>query len=182
MHEIVVNDRVHNFATVAVEKSRGASRGNVEGVYANNHSRDGADVAFQRSVDAGFTFSPPIFLNSRPGADRAQWFPFVTVDSSSGRVWVFYYDQGIANTGDLTEVTYLSSDTGGTSWNIPAPLTLRPFKAGWGNDTSQPNLGDYNQAVAQSGTLYAAYASTRLVGFTDGQPSTSMTTPDVSVT
>jgi hypothetical protein len=182
MDYVLGDDRVNNSPSVAVDNSPGPFRGNVYVVYANNNSRDGADVAFQRSVDGGLTFSPPVFLNSRPGADRAQWFPFATVDRSSGRLWVFYYDQGIANTGDLTEVTYLSSDNGGTSWNIPAPLTSRPFKAGWGNDTGQPNLGDYNQAVAQSGTLYAAYASTRLVGFTDGQPSTSMTTPDVSVT
>ena len=50
---------------------------------------------------------------------------------------------------------------------------------GYGNDTGQPNLGDYNQAVAQNGELFAVWAGTVPVGFTDGQPSTSMTTPDV---
>ena len=29
--------------------------------------------------------------------DRAQWFPSVTVDSTTGRIHVFYYDQGIAH-------------------------------------------------------------------------------------
>jgi hypothetical protein len=80
------------------------------------------------------------------------------------------------------QVTYMYSDTGGATWSKPAALTPRPFKAGWGNDTSQPNLGDYNQAVAHGGTLYAAYAATTQVGFADGQPSTTMTTPDVLVT
>src|SRR5262249_46965094 len=78
-----------------------------------------------------------------------------------------------------TEVTYTFSDDGGTTWSKPAPLTDRPFKAGLGNDTSQPNLGDYNQAVAQFATLYVSAAITRPVGFADGQPSTSLTTPDV---
>ena len=32
---------------------------------------------------------------------------------STGRVHVFYYDQGIDNTGDLTEVSYTFSDDGG---------------------------------------------------------------------
>jgi hypothetical protein len=179
MDQVLGNDRVHNFPTVAVDNSTGPFRGSIYVVYANNNSLDGADVAFQRSLDRGVTFSAPIFLNARPGSDRAQWFPYVTVDSSSGRVWVFYYDQSVATSGDLTEVTYIYSDNGGTSWSKPVPLTQRPFKAGWGNDTSAPNLGDYNQAVAQSGSLYGVYAGTVLAGFADGQPSTSMTTPDV---
>ncbi|MEK7757268.1 MAG: dockerin type I domain-containing protein, partial [Planctomycetota bacterium] len=59
----------------------------------------------------------------------------------------------------------------------------RPFHAGHGNDSSQPNLGDYNQAVAQSGGLTAAWAGTHPVGFTDGLPgSTNFTVPDVEVT
>ena len=128
------------------------------------------------------TFSPAVLLNAKPGADRAQWFPYVTVDRATGRVWVYYYDQGVASSGDLSQVTYLYSDNGGATWSKPAALTPRPFKAGWGNDTGQPNLGDYNQAVAQGGTLYAAYAATTQVGFADGQPSASMTTPDVVVT
>ena len=40
--------------------------------------------------------------NAHPGADRAQWFPYVAVDSTTGRVWVFYYDQGVATSGGLS--------------------------------------------------------------------------------
>ena len=59
------------------------------------------------------------------------------------------------------------------------PLTDTPFRAGWGNDTGQPNLGDYNQAVAQASELFVVWAGTELPLFTDGLPDTSMTTPDV---
>src|SRR5207245_7499 len=76
-----------------------------------------------------------------------------------------------------TTVQY--SDDGGLTWNKPVPLTDRPFHAAYGNDTGQPNIGDYNQAVAQNGELFAVWAGTTPVGFTDGQPSVSMTTPDV---
>jgi hypothetical protein len=58
------------------------------------------------------------------------------------------------------------------------PLTDRPFKAGWGNDTGQPNLGDYNQAAAQGGELFAVWGGTELKGFADQQPSGSFSTPD----
>ncbi len=61
---------------------------------ADNTLNDGADIAFQKSIDGGLTFTAPVNLNARPGTDRPQWFPVVTVDTTSGRVWVFYYDQG----------------------------------------------------------------------------------------
>jgi hypothetical protein len=179
MDYVLGNDRVNTFPSLAVDKSAGPFSGNIYVVYSNNNLHDGADVMFQRSTDQGLTFSLPLPLNARPGVDRAQWFPYVTVDRTTGRVWVFYYDQGVATSGDLTEVTYVYSDDGGASWSKPVPLTARPFKAGWGNDTGQPNLGDYNQAVAQFGNFYASYAATMQPKFTDGLPSASLNTPDV---
>ena len=178
MDQVLGNDRVNSNPSVAIDNSPGPFKNTVYVVYANNNSLDGADVIMQRSVDGGQTFTAPIALNSRPGHDRAQWFPYASVDRVTGRVTVFYYDQGIDSSGDLTEVTYTYSDDGGSAWSKPTPLSTRPFKAGWGNDTSQPNLGDYNQAVAEFGTLYASYAVTHPVGFADGQPATTMTVPD----
>src|ERR1044071_2589508 len=98
---------------MAVDSTTGTNRGNIYVVYSDNHHRDGADIAFQRSTDNGVSFSAPVFLNSRPGADRAQWFPYVTVDRQSGRVYASYYDQGTATSGDLTETTFHYSDDGG---------------------------------------------------------------------
>ena len=177
--QVLGDDRVNSAPGLAVDNSSGPGRGNIYLVYSNNNLRDGADIVFQRSTDGGLSFSNPIFINSRPGSDRAQWYPWVTVDNSSGRVYVFYYDQGIATNGDLTQTTYQFSDDNGLTWSQPMPLTDRPFKAGWGNDTGQPNLGDYNQAVAQNGELFAAWAQTELLPFTSGLPSTHMETPGV---
>lgn len=181
---ILGNDRSNTSPSMAVDVSPGPHAGNVYVVYPNNDSDDGSDIAFQRSTDGGMTFSAPILINARPGGDRAQWFPWVTVDGATGRVTVFYYDQGVATNGDLSEVTYLYSDDGGRTWAHPRPLTARPFHAGHGNDTGQPNLGDYVQAVAYRGFTYFAYAITTLppLGFVDGQPSGNMTVPDPVVT
>lgn len=180
MDEVLGNDRVNNSPSLAVDTSSGPFSGNVYLTYSNNNNLDGADVVFQRSTNQGVTFSAPLRLNSRPAMDRAQWFPWVTVDTT-GRVYVFYYDQGIATDGDLMETSVTFSDDAGTTWSRPAPLTDRPFHAGYGNDTGQPNLGDYNQAVARSGELFAVWAGNPpLVGFADGQPSRSMTVPDMS--
>lgn len=178
--QILGNDRVNANPSMAVDRSQGVRRGNVYITYGNNDAKDGADIVFQRSTDHGQTFSQPIVLSSRPGSDRSQWFPWVTVDNSNGRVFVFYYDQGIAASGDLSETTFTFSNDGGNTWAQPRPLTRRPFRAGHGNDTSQPNLGDYNQAEVRNGRLYAVWAGTRPVGFTDGQPSPFFTVPEVN--
>jgi Big-like domain-containing protein/Calx-beta domain-containing protein/FIMAH domain-containing protein len=177
--EILGNDRRNTSPSIAVDNSPGPNHGTIYITYANNSQDDGSDIMVQRSVDGGVTFSAPVAVDSRPGRDRAQWFPWATVDTATGRAYVFYYDQGIAAAGDLTETTVQFSDDGGLSWSKPTPLSDRPFHAAYGNDTGQPNIGDYNQAVAQNGELLAIWAGTVPVGFTDGQPSTSMTTPDV---
>jgi uncharacterized repeat protein (TIGR01451 family) len=180
MDQVVGNDRVNTSPSLAVDTSLSATRGNIYLVYSNNNTRDGADVSFQRSLDGGLTFSAPVAIDSRPGADRAQWFPWVTVDTTTGRVHVCYYDQGIATSGDVTENTCQFSNDAGLTWSRPAPVTDRPFHAGYGNDTGQPNIGDYNQAVAQGGELFVVWAGNpNIVSFTDGQPSTSFSVPDI---
>ena len=180
---ILGNDRSHNFPSLAVDRTRSRRTGTIYLVYSNNDTADGADIVFQKSTDGGAVFSAPVALNSRPGNDRAQWFPWVAVDDTTGRVWVFYYDQGISTSGHVTEVTYLFSDDGGETWEHPRPLTQRAFKAGHGNDTSQPNLGDYNQLVADGGRAWFAYAVAYRPpeGFVDGQPALGLTVPDVEV-
>jgi hypothetical protein len=189
--EALGNDRSNNAPSLAVDTSGGTFHGSVYVVYPNNDNRDGDDVMFQRSTDEGVTFTPPMRLNSRPSttlstSDRSQWFPWVTVDKTTGRVYVFFYDQGIASDGDLTEATYLFSDDGGATWSKPMPLSDRPFHAGYGNDTGQPNLGDYIQGVAQNGAFSAVWAAAPpLVRFDDGNctgcspQSLSMTVPDM---
>jgi len=180
--QVLGNDRVNSSPSLAVAKGRHHAD-TLYVVYANNDSRDGADIAFQASRDQGQTWSAPVFVNSRPGDDRAQWFPWVAVDDDTHRMFVFYYDQGVATSGDLSQATYTYSDNDGRTWSEPAALSDRTFHAGWGNDTGQPNLGDYNQAVAQRGRLYASFAETARPpgGFADGQPSARLTVPDVAV-
>jgi hypothetical protein len=80
--------------------------------------------------------------------------------------------------GDLMEMTWIYSDDAGVTWSKPTPLTAQPFHGGYGNDTGQPNLGDYNGGTARLGAFYAAFSATpQLSIFTDGQPNTQFTFP-----
>ena len=186
---ILGNDRVHSFPGLAV-----GPEGNVYVAYSHNGNHDGSDIAFHVSTDGGLTFSAAKMINARPGQDRSQWFPYVAADSN-GRVYVIYYDQGVATSGDLTQAAYTFSNDGGASWSTPSPLMsagcrgvatdpldCRTFHAGYGNDTSQPNLGDYIGAISKNGLLYAVWAaSPRVVSFVDGQPTQFFNAPDFYV-
>ena len=178
--QILGNDRNNFSPGMAVDRSRGRHRGTVYVTYGQNDSQDGADIVVQTSTDNGKTFGAPVFVNARPGADRSQWFPWITVNDRTGRALLFYYDQGIADSGDLMQSSFTFSDDGGRTFAQQRRLPPQPFHGGWGNDTGQPNLGDYIQSVVdRSGRLVAAYAITHAPGFTDGQPvSASMTVPE----
>jgi hypothetical protein len=176
------NDRIHAFPTLAVDRSRGPHRGTVYVSYLSNASRDGGDIAVQTSADRGKSFGAPVIVNARPGQDRSQWFPALATNDRDGRALLFYYDQGPAGSGDLTQTSYTFSDDGGQSWSAPRRFSPGTFHAGAGNDSSQPNLGDYNMAVVnRKGELLGAYATTRPMEFRDGQPGGRMSVPEPAV-
>lgn len=180
--QIPGNDRIHSFPWLAVDNSTGPYKGSVYVAYSDNNSKDGADIAFQKSTNGGSTFSGAIYLDRAPGADRSQWFPTMSVDKSTGRLNVMWDDQGVDKTGDRMEMTWVHSDSGGASFSRPQPLTARPFHAGYGNNTGQPNIGDYNQIKSQGGEVFASMAITpESLPFTEGLPATSMTWPDTVV-
>lgn len=117
------------------------------------------DVYFMRSTNGGASFTSPVAINSSPGSERAQFFPWVAADETDGTVSAIWYDQrGGIGTSDLTELVHTHSVNGGLNWSCPAALSDRAFHAEAGNRTSQPNLGDYIQCVSQGGTLYTAFA------------------------
>ncbi len=177
MDQIPGNDRVHSHPAIAVDTTAGPASGSVYVVYSANDGKDGGDIYFVKSADAGASFSTPVRLNARPGIDRAQWFPNATV-APSGRLYVIWYDQQSWPSGDWTETMMTFSDAAGATWTRPAPITQRPFHAGYGNDASQPNLGERIGATSYGDALYAAWAGNpRDVGFADGQPSASFTVP-----
>ncbi len=178
MDQILGNDRVHSHPAIAVDTSAGSASGNVYVAYTANDAKDGGDVHLVHSANAGVSFSPPVRLNARPGADRSQWFPYTTV-APSGRVYVIWYDQQSWPSGDWTETLMTFSDDAGATWQRPAALTERPFHAGYGNDASQPNLGERIGATSHGDMLYAVWAGNpRAVSFADGEPaSVSFTVP-----
>src|SRR5205823_1241511 len=110
--QILGLDRAHDFASIAVDEGSGR----VYVAYQVNNGSGQGDIAVQ--VGTGSAFGPRLLVNSNPGADRAQFFPAVTVDPSTHRVHAVWYDQdAAAGGGDLTELMHTWSDDGGTTWS-----------------------------------------------------------------
>lgn len=173
--QIVGVDRVNTNPGLAVNHSTGQAYV----VYQRNDLVGTGDIAF-RTFLGPCAAGVPTLINSDPGNDRAQFYPSVTVDQATGRVHAMWIDQDPEDTGDLHEMMYSFSTDAGATWSRPTPLLDRPFRAGFGNDTSQPNIGDYNQNIAQNGEHHSLHGATSVAPrFNDGQPtSASLFTPD----
>lgn len=173
--QIIGIDRVNSSPSMAIDYTNGQ----VYVVYQRNDALGTGDIAFRTFIGAPAA-GAPVILGSNPGNDRAQFLPWVTVDQSTHRVHVVWYDQDHDATGDVTELMHTYSDDHGTTWSRPTPLLDQPFHAGYGNDTGQPNFGDYNEAMAASGRLHSlAAATSALSQFNEGLPASTLFSPDV---
>ncbi len=152
------SDRIHGFPSMDIEDATG----NVYIVYAARQlPPDFSDVYFISSVDNGSTWSSPVAINTDPGNDRSQFFPWITCDAVDKGISVIWYDQILGSgTSDITDVFHTHSIDAGATWDCPTPITDIRFHAELGNTTSQPNLGDYIQAVYEGGDLYSAFGRT----------------------
>ncbi len=154
------SDRINGFPALSVSPADGS----LHVVYASRTGADFGDVLYTSSSDGGGTWSAPVVLNPDPGGDRAQFFPWVTAAADGGVDATWFDQRAGSGTSDLTEIMHAHSEDGGSTWSCPAPLTPRPFHAEYGQDTGQPNLGDYSQCASQMvgsvRTLYSSYART----------------------
>ncbi len=82
-----------SFPVIACDRSGGESHGNIYICWADkrNGSSD-ADVFMVVSSNGGLDWSDPIRVNDDPPG-RHQFFPFVTVDQVTGKIWVVFYDR-----------------------------------------------------------------------------------------
>ena len=171
------SDRIAGFVSMDVD----STNGNIYMVFASrNLPPDFSDIYFIASGDGGSSWSTPVAINANPGFDRSQFFPWLSIDQSSGRIDVIWYDQiNGSGTSDVTDVFHTHSFDAGASWSCPTPLTDKPFHAEYGNRTSQPNIGDYNQCVSEATKLYTSFAKTDAPSYATYAPDTYVDISDI---
>ena len=71
---------------------------------------DNTDVFFSRSTDGGDSWSPAKRVNN-DSTSRHQFFPWMTVDQTTGNIWAVFYDR--RNTTGVTTDVYMARSTDG---------------------------------------------------------------------
>jgi hypothetical protein len=112
------------------------------------------DVFFSRSTDGGETWTPALQVND-DNTTRHQFFPWMTVDQSTGTIWGVFYDRR-NTTGVATDVYVVKSTDGGD--------TFENFKVSESSfvPTATVFFGDYNNIAAYNKKIYPIW--TRLHG------------------
>ncbi|MCC7157938.1 MAG: T9SS type A sorting domain-containing protein [Ignavibacteria bacterium] len=150
--------RNNEFPRMAADNSYTSTRGNVYVVYAANplDPNDNADIFLIRSTDYGTTWSTPLRVNDDV-TTTDQWLPSVSVDNTTGKVFVCWYDSRMDPASNLMTRLYAAVSTnGGVSFTANenvSNVTFNPNSMAVGQGTGQANyIGDYigNSAIFNS--------------------------------
>lgn len=131
-----------SFPVISCDRSGGQNNGDIYICWADK--RNGyydLDVFVVKSTDRGLTWSDPIRVNDDPPGTH-QFFPFLTVDQVTGKVWLVFFDRR-NHTDANTDVYMAVSEDGG--------LTFSNFKV------SESSFLPYNSVFFGHYIALAAY-------------------------
>lgn len=161
-------DRANSFPTIDVDRSTGPNRGIVYVAWAETTNRRDTDVFIRRITpragtipDVGF----PVRVNSDSGG-ADQFFPWLSVDSSSGAVEVAFYDRR-DDPGTVLMNMYLARSTdGGASFvenrRISSVSSDPRIQSNvLGSNASSIGIGDHVGMAATHGKAHLLWADTR---------------------
>jgi hypothetical protein len=159
--------RVNSFPSMAVDVSGGSYNGYIYVVWANigvpgTNTGTNVSVYCMRSTDGGTTWGTPVRVNQGSSADGyASYFPWITCDPVSGKLYcIFYDDRNLGTTSTACEVWVAYSENGGTTWSdfrvgdvsfTPSPI------AGLADDY----FGDYIGITARDNWVYPCWTDNR---------------------
>lgn len=146
-------------AWVAVDRSSGATRGNVYVLCSvTNDPGNLVNVMFSRSTDRGESFSAPLRLNDDSESQMAaHWFGTLSV-APNGRIDACWYDTRNSPNHSQSELFYSWSDDAGMTWAPNRPLSPQ-FNQGLGYPQQQ-KIGDYIGMVSLNQGACIAYTAT----------------------
>lgn len=147
--------RCNGFPVTACDVSQSPHRGSIYVLWSDQrYGVEDTDVFIIKSTDGGSTWSTPTRVNN-DGSHRQQFFPWLSVDPITGKLYVVFYDRR-NTTGDATEVTLARSVDGGDTWEnfVVSDSSFIP--------SSTIFFGDYSNIAARGGMIYPIW--TRIDG------------------
>jgi hypothetical protein len=156
---------------IAVDSSTGPRSGRVNLVWGStslNGSQDVYLAALSPTLKPLLGVGHPRQVDPQEGfRGPDQFLPTAALDSTTGRLFVCYY-QTAAPSAQRARFECTASDDGGSTWLRPVPLTRW-----YSNETKRPanianGYGDYEGLTAANGTAIAAWTDSHLLA-TEGE-------------
>ena len=157
--------RVNSWPSMAVDRSGGPNNGDIYICFTQRGIAPAGtdpDIVLIKSTDGGSTWTSPIRVNDDPvNNGKDQYFPWCTVDQSTGQLLIVFYDsRDVPN--DQAEVFMASSmDVGDTIYNFKVsdqphtPASIAIDESGFGY------TGDYIGIAALDSIAYPYWMDNR---------------------
>jgi len=160
-------DRMNSFPIIDVDRSNGANRGMIYVAYTETINRTDADIFVKRLTPPNGgrpEVSAPVKINSdASGAD--QFFPWLSVDQSSGAVVVAFYDRREESQPFMNTYVARSTDGGLTfsdNTRVTSTRSDPTIQARVTNLNGTPvGIGDYIGLAALNGKAHLMWTDTR---------------------
>jgi hypothetical protein len=139
--------RCNGLPITACDTSRTFTRGNIYVLWGDQRfGTDNSDVFISKSTNSGQTWSSALKVNN-DNTTRHQFFPWLTIDQTTGHLFVIFYDRR-NTTGAVTDVYVAKSIDGGESFEN--------FKVSQTSFTPSASIffGDYTNIAAFNRKVY----------------------------
>lgn len=165
---VINNARTRPYPMIAADNSNGPYRGRFYLVYASNEpvgNGNKPDIFIQYSTDQGATWTPRgqrVNDSANPESSN-EWYPAISCDKTTGRLYVKWYDMRDDPTNQRASVYATFSDDGGQTFapNQRISNTDMPYPG----ITCAPNTncyrGDYDAIAANGNVALAVWTDFR---------------------
>jgi Secretion system C-terminal sorting domain len=155
--------RVASFPSMAVDRSGGPNNGNIYITWPQRGvapAGSDPDIVMIKSTDGGTTWTSPVRVNDDAlNNGKDQYFPWMTVDQSTGQLLFVFYDSRNIN-NDSSSVWMASSFDAGTTFNN-FEVSEQPFKPKPIPGLAGGYQGDYIGIAALNDVAYPYWADDR---------------------